>query len=146
MFEDLLNKIHTVCFIGINHNNDKYTKLFCYNLVNIILKTGWYIKQTKRYYLILVIIILNPIHYLLFIFLLNLYPILQISQVELYKVLSLTQSIYKLVNQGLKILILKYYIVKTLVIDIHLKTAIRFLNKKDKKIYRRYKKSYSTIG
>ena len=71
----------------------KNVKFFCQNLVNIALKRGRCIGQSKKHYLILKMAIIDPKDRLLFIFFSDLHPMIGIGQVKLSKTLSPAQSI-----------------------------------------------------
>ena len=59
--------------------NNKDVKLFCQNLVNIILESGWYISQSKKHYLIFEIAIASYQGRFLFIAISNPYLMVGIS-------------------------------------------------------------------
>lgn len=76
LFEDPLNAIIMICFIGIDQNvfqvyNIKNIQFFSQDFIDLALKTGGSIDQTRRYNLILKITIPNSKHLLLFISFLN---------------------------------------------------------------------------
>ncbi len=63
----------------IKVHDNKDVKLFCQDLIDVALKYDWYVSQTKKYYLILKITIMNPESYLSFIIFLDPHPIIGIS-------------------------------------------------------------------
>ncbi len=73
--------------------NNKNIELFCQNLVDIALESGWYIDQVKRHYLVLEIAITGLKSHLQFITFLNLHLIISISKIQLGKKSSLTKLI-----------------------------------------------------
>ncbi len=73
--------------------NNKYIRLFCQNLVDIVLESDWYIGQSKRYYLVLKMAIAGFKDRLLFIAFLDLHPMIGISKIELDKTSSSAELI-----------------------------------------------------
>ncbi len=74
--------------IEIHHH--KNVKFCCQDLVDVTLKCGWYVDQSKRLDLIFEVIIAGPEDCLLFITFPDHYSMVGISQIELVKMLSLT--------------------------------------------------------
>ena len=70
--------------------NDKNIKLFYKNLNNIVLKSYQSVSQSKKYYLILEIIVSGPESYFLLILFANSYPVISINEVKLDKLPSLS--------------------------------------------------------
>lgn len=65
--------------------NHKNIKLFSQDFVNILLKYGQYISQSKKHYLVFKMIILDSKNYLSFVTLLNPYLIIGIGKIKLSK-------------------------------------------------------------
>ena len=63
-------------------------KFFCENLVDITLKRGWYVGQSKRYDLVFEVAIASLESRLPFVFFPNLHLMIGIGQIELGKLLS----------------------------------------------------------
>ena len=61
--------------------NNKNVKLFSKNLIDVTLKTGCSIKESKKHDLVFKMAILNIKSYLLFIIFSNFHPLLDIGQV-----------------------------------------------------------------
>ena len=68
----------------------KNIKVFCQDLVDIILECCRYISHSKRYYLVLKVVIVGPKAHFSFIIFSNSHPIVGINQVKLDKTSSPT--------------------------------------------------------
>ncbi len=70
--------------------NNKNVELLRQNLVDVALKSGWYIGQAKRHDLILEVVILSLEGHILFIIFSDLYSIIGIDSIKLCETLSPT--------------------------------------------------------
>ena len=77
----------------IQIHNDKNIELFCKNLIDIALEFCRSVGQSKKYYLILEVIVSGPESRFPLIFFTKSYPVINIGKVELDKLPSLPQSI-----------------------------------------------------
>ena len=68
----------------------KNVELFCQNLIDINLKYGWYVSQSKRHNLVLKVAIVGLESCLPFVFFSNSHLMVGISQIKLGKPLSPT--------------------------------------------------------
>lgn len=145
------NGIDIIHFINIDQDIiqvDDHTniQLLSQNLIDVLLKAYWQIRKAKQHHLILKMTIFDAKNRLLLIFFINLYHVVSISQIKLGKLLSLTQLIQGFTNQKQQVLILYDQIIKILIIDIQVKTAIRLLNKENWITYKAFERSYKTVG
>ena len=69
--------------------DNKNIEFFCQDLINIVLKSGQYISQFKKYYLVLKMAIASTKNNLLFIAFLDPHLMINIDKIKLGKMLSL---------------------------------------------------------
>ena len=97
MVQYLSDGFHVFFFLVFGVDEDiieiyyyKNVKLFCKDLIDIVLKRGYCISQSKKHYLILEIAIAGPKSRFLFITFSDLHPIISVDQVKLGEMSSLT--------------------------------------------------------
>lgn len=74
----------------IQIDNYKYVKLFSSNLINVALKIHWHIRQAKKHYWVLKVNVSSAKNRLPLVPSVYSYPIIDIDQIELFKLLGLT--------------------------------------------------------
>lgn len=111
--------------IQIHVNKD--IKFLNKNLVNIILKTSWCIKKTKKQDLVLKVTVSGTKGCFLLITFSNSHPMIGTNEIQIYKSLDPIQIVQGFSNQRQGVPIFDWEIVQTSIIQTQAKTTIRFL-------------------
>ena len=119
----------------IQINNDKDIEFFCEDLIDVALECCRSIGQSKKYYLILKVVVSGPESSFPLISFVNSHPVIGTMKTKLGKLPYSPQSIEGLSNQRQWISVLDCEVIKSPIINTNLEAAFWLLIKKNVSSY-----------